>query len=54
MDNKKLEEIINSAGNKSNKELANILLTLKIDFDTTKKTILEVTNILKEILMNKS
>jgi hypothetical protein len=49
MDNKKLEEIIVNKSNKSNKELANILLTLKVDFDTTKKTILEITNILKEI-----
>ena len=49
MDNKKLEEIITNKSNKSNKELANILLTLKVDFDTTKKTILELTNILKEV-----
>jgi len=49
MENKELEEIIVNKSNKSNKELANILLTLKVDFDTTKKTILEITNILKEI-----
>lgn len=49
MDNKKLEEIVNNVSNKSNKELANILLTLKSDFDTTKETLLKITNILKEV-----
>lgn len=49
MENKKLEEIVNNVNDKSNKELANILLTLKVDFDTTKDTLLKITNILKEI-----
>ena len=49
MNNKQLEDIINNKGNKSNKELANILLTLQVDFDTTKKTIIELTSILKEV-----
>ncbi len=49
MENEKLKEIVNNVNNKSNKELANILLTLKVDFDTTKDTLLKITNILKEI-----
>jgi hypothetical protein len=49
MKNEKLKELFDNCGNKSNKELANVLLTLKVDFDTTKNTLLEITEILKEI-----
>ena len=49
MKNEKLKEIIDTCGDKPNKELANILLTLKTDFDVTKKTILDLTEILKEV-----
>ena len=49
MKNEKLKDIVDNCGNKSNKELANILLTLKVDFETTKKTLLDITEILKEI-----
>ena len=49
MKNEKLQELFDNCSNKSNKELANILLTLKVDFDTTKNTLLQITEILKEI-----
>ena len=49
MKNEKLKELVENCNKKSNKELANILLTLKMDFETTKKTLLEVTEILKEV-----
>lgn len=49
MKNEKLKEVFDNCRKKSNKELANILLTLKVDFDTTKNTLLDITEILKEI-----
>jgi hypothetical protein len=49
MKNEKLQEVLDTYSGKSNKDLANILLTLKVDFDMVKKTLLEVTEILKEV-----
>lgn len=49
MKNEKLEEILKSCALKSNKELANILITLEMDFKSVKEVILDLTNTLKEL-----
>jgi hypothetical protein len=49
MKNEKLEEILKSCPLKSNKELANILITLEMDFKSVKEVILDLTNTLKEL-----
>jgi Cu/Ag efflux pump CusA len=46
MKNKALEEILDTYKNKSNKDLSNTLITLKLDFDNVKNVILEFTEIL--------
>ena len=49
MKNEKLQEILNTHKNKSNKELGNILLTLNLDFENIKKVLLELTETLEEV-----
>jgi hypothetical protein len=49
MKNEKLQELIDTHGSKSNKDLANVLLTLKADFENIKKTIIELTETLEEV-----
>jgi hypothetical protein len=49
MKNEKLKEIIDSHKNKSNKDLANILATIQIDFKQIKEVILDLTETLKEL-----
>lgn len=49
MKNKALEEILDTYKNKSNKDLSNTLITLKLDFDNVKNVILEFTEILTEL-----
>lgn len=49
MKNENLEKIIAECGNKSNKELANTLLTLEHDFKNVKNVILGLTETMKEL-----
>jgi len=49
MKNEKLQEIIDNCKNKPNKDLANVLVTLEVDFNNIKSTILELTETLKEL-----
>ena len=49
MKNEKLQELIDTHTGKSNKDLANFLLTLKADFENIKKTIIELTETLEEV-----
>jgi hypothetical protein len=49
MKNEKLKEIIDNHKNKSNKELANTLATIQIDFKQIKEVILDLTETLKEL-----
>ncbi len=49
MKNEKLQEIIDKHKGLSNKELANILVTLETDFNSVKKVVLELTETLKEL-----
>jgi hypothetical protein len=49
MKNEKLQDVIDNHKNKSNKDLANILVTLEVDFNNIKTTILELTETLKEL-----
>ena len=49
MKNEKLQELIDTHTGKSNKDLANVLLTLKADFENIKKTIIELTETLDEV-----
>jgi hypothetical protein len=49
MKNEKLQEIIDKHKALPNKELANILATLEIDFKNVKEVVLELTNTLKEL-----
>lgn len=49
MKNEKLKEIIDNHKGLPNKELANILVTLKTDFNNVKNVILELTETLKEL-----
>ena len=49
MKNEKLQELIDTHTGKSNKDLANVLLTLKADFENIKKTIIELTETLEEV-----
>ena len=49
MKNEQLNEILESYKNKSNKELANILATLQIDFNNIKTTLINLTDTLKEV-----
>jgi hypothetical protein len=49
MKNEKLQELIDNHTGKSNKDLANTLLTLKADFENIKKTIIELTDTLGEV-----
>ena len=49
MKNEKLQELIDTHTGKSNKDLANSLLTLKADFENIKKTIIELTDTLSEV-----
>jgi hypothetical protein len=49
MKNENLKDIIDNHKNKSNKELANILLTLEIDFNNIKRVVLDLTDTLKEL-----
>lgn len=49
MKSKALDEILNTYKNKSNKDLSNILVSLKLDFDKTKSIILEFTDVLTEL-----
>lgn len=49
MKNEVLKNILDEHTNKSNKDLANILITLESDFNSTKKVILELTETLKEL-----
>lgn len=49
MESQKLNEIINSVGSKSNKQLLEESLLIKNDFDIVKNNILALTNILNEL-----
>lgn len=49
MKNEKLQEIIDDVGNKTNKDLANILISLQVDFNSVKSVILDLTETLKEL-----
>lgn len=49
MENKNLDEIIETHKTKTNKELGTILLTLKVDFENIKNTVIKLTDILKEV-----
>jgi len=49
MKNEKLQQILDTYTKKSNKDLGNILLTLSLDFENIKKTLLELTEILSEV-----
>ena len=49
MKNKKLEEILENYKNKSNKELATVLVTLEQDFNSIKSVLLELTETVGEI-----
>ena len=49
MKNEKLQEIIDGVGNKTNKDLANILISLQVDFNSVKSVILDLTETLKEL-----
>lgn len=49
MESQKLNEIINSVGSKSNKQLLEESLLIRNDFDIVKNNILALTNILNEL-----
>ncbi len=49
MKSKTLEDILSTYKNKSNKDLSNILVSLKLDFDKTKSIVLEFTEVLAEL-----
>lgn len=49
MKEKNLEQILTTYKNKSNKDLANILVTLEVDFNNIKKIVLEVSDTLEEV-----
>ena len=49
MKSKALDEIFSTYKNKSNKDLSNILISLKLDFDKTKDIVLEFTEVLTEL-----
>lgn len=49
MKSKALEDILNTYKNKSNKDLSNTLVSLKLDFDKTKSIVLEFTEVLTEL-----
>ena len=49
MRSKALDEIFGTYKNKSNKDLSNILISLKLDFDKTKDIVLEFTEVLTEL-----
>jgi hypothetical protein len=49
MKNEKLQEIIDKHKGLANKELANILVTLEVDFNNIKNVILDLTETMKEL-----
>ena len=49
MKSKALDDILDTYKNKSNKDLSNILVSLKLDFYKTKNIVLEFTEVLTEL-----